>query len=74
MQCIRCAGMIVPEILSEGGMRAMALRCIHCGDIVDRVIARNREPRRQRRQTYPKRPRTPAYGSVYSKQSRLVWM
>lgn len=71
MQCTRCAGMTVPEMISEGGIRVVALRCIHCGDIVDRVIARNRE---RRRQSYPRRPRTPIYGSGRSRQNRLVWM
>lgn len=71
MQCTRCAGMRVPEIISEGGIRALALRCIRCGDIVDRVIARNRE---RRRQIYPRRPRTPIYRSDRSRQNRLVWM
>lgn len=71
MQCTRCAGMTVPEIISEGGTRIMALRCVHCGDILDRVIARNRE---RRRHSYPRRPRTPTYGSNHLKQKRLVWM
>lgn len=70
MQCARCAGMSVPEILSEGGTRVMALRCIHCGDVVDQVIARNRE---RRHHSYPRRPRTPTYRSDHSKQYRLVW-
>lgn len=71
MQCTRCAGMRVPEMISEGGMRIMALRCVHCGDIVDQVIARNRKPRRH---ALPRRPRTPTYASDRSKQNRLVWM
>ena len=71
MQCTRCAGMRVPEIISEGGLRIMALRCVHCGDIVDQVIARNRE---RRRQVYPRRPRTPIFGSDRSRQNRLVLM
>jgi hypothetical protein len=70
MQCTRCAGMRVPEIISEGGIRIMALRCVHCGDIVDQVIARNRE----RRYAYRRRPRTPTYGSDRSNQNRLVWI
>ena len=74
MQCPRCAGMRVPELMSEGGMRVMALRCVLCGDIVDRVITRNREPRRQRGLTYPKRPRTPTYGSNRLTPKRLVWL
>jgi hypothetical protein len=42
MRCARCAGLIVPEILYEGGTRVVALRCIHCGDVIDPVIVRNR--------------------------------
>jgi hypothetical protein len=59
MQCARCAGLRVPEIIYEGGTRVSALRCVHCGDIVDHVIALNR-----RRRPYPKpnRGRTPIYG------------
>jgi uncharacterized Zn finger protein len=58
MQCSRCHGLQVPEIICEGGVRIMALRCLHCGDIVDRVIARNRT----KRHCIPvSRPRTPIY-------------
>jgi hypothetical protein len=60
MKCARCAGMRVPEIICEGGMRALALRCIHCGDVVDRVIVRNRL---RHRAAQPSRPRTPVYGN-----------
>jgi uncharacterized Zn finger protein len=42
MPCTRCAGLRVPEIICEGGTRLLAMRCIHCGDVIDRVIARNR--------------------------------
>jgi hypothetical protein len=58
MRCTRCAGMKVPEIISEGGTRLAAHRCIHCGDVVDRVILRNRHAA-QRPQ--PGRARTPTY-------------
>jgi ferredoxin-like protein FixX len=71
MQCTRCAGMRVPEIISEGGLRIMALRCVHCGDIVDRVIAHNRE---RRRHSYPRRPRTPTYESDVPRLDRLARM
>jgi len=47
MRCARCAGLIVPEILYEGGTRVMALRCIHCGDVIDPLIVRNRRRVRQ---------------------------
>jgi hypothetical protein len=58
MECTRCAGMRVPEIISEGGTRIWALRCVHCGDLIDRVIARNRLRRHLSR---PPKPRTPIY-------------
>ena len=45
MQCTRCAGLRVPEIIYEGGSRVVALRCIHCGDVIDRVIVLNRQRR-----------------------------
>jgi hypothetical protein len=59
MQCTRCAGLRVPEIIYEGGNRIPALRCIHCGDVSDQVIVLNRQ-----RRSYPKprRARTPIYG------------
>jgi uncharacterized Zn finger protein len=46
MQCGRCAGMRVPEIIFEGGARIIAMRCVHCGDVIDRVIVMNRQRRR----------------------------
>ncbi|ALA61086.1 hypothetical protein [Nitrospira moscoviensis] len=58
MRCGRCAGMSVPEIISEGGTRLAAQRCIHCGDVVDGVILRNRHAGQRPR---PGRARTPAY-------------
>ncbi len=67
MQCTRCAGLRIPEILSEGGIRVLALRCIHCGDVVDRVIVRNRQPRRY---PQPSRVRTPIYGIDRWKKNR----
>jgi hypothetical protein len=59
MRCTRCAGLRVPEIICEGGSRVSALRCVHCGDVIDRVIAFNRQRRR-----HPKanRSRTPIFG------------
>jgi hypothetical protein len=47
MRCARCAGLRVPEILYEGGARVGALRCIHCGDVIDPMIVRNRRRVRQ---------------------------
>jgi hypothetical protein len=69
MECIRCAGLRVPEIICEGGTRVMALRCVRCGDVVDRVIVHNRL-RRQCLQ--PTRARTPVYGSARWKRNRPV--
>ena len=67
MQCTRCAGMRVPEIICEGGTRVMALRCVHCGDVIDRVIVRNRE-----RGAHPKpnRGRTPIFERNRWKKTR----
>lgn len=69
MQCDRCAGLKVPEIMSDGGTRVLALRCIHCGDITDRLITKNRV---RRRAPLPRRPRTPIYGSDRWKKKRLL--
>lgn len=68
LRCVRCAGMRVPEMMSEGGTRVLALRCIHCGDITDRLIATNRL---RRRDPLPRRPRTPIYGSDRWKKKKL---
>ncbi len=61
MPCTRCAGLRVSEIIYEGGNRIPALRCVHCGDITDHVIAFNRQ-----RRPYPKprRARTSIYGAI----------
>jgi hypothetical protein len=67
MQCARCAGLRVPEIIYEGGTRVLALRCIHCGDVIDRVIVLNRQ---RRRLPHPSRARTPIYGSDRWKKNR----
>ncbi len=42
MQCARCAGMNVPEIIVEGGAKLFVMRCVHCGDVTDHVILMNR--------------------------------
>jgi hypothetical protein len=42
MPCSRCAGLTVPEMMREGGSRAVAQRCVICGDLVDHVIVRHR--------------------------------
>lgn len=49
MSCSRCAGLSVPELIVEGGARILAMRCLHCGDVIDHVILMNRR-RHQRRQ------------------------
>ena len=69
MQCTRCAGLRVSEMIYEGGSRVLALRCIHCGDVIDQVIILNRQ-----RRPYPKpsRGRTPIYRSPRWKRSRPV--
>jgi hypothetical protein len=67
MRCARCAGLRIPEILSEGGTRVPALRCIHCGDIVDRVILRHRSVRRY---PEPSRARTPTHGRGWKKKQQ----
>jgi len=42
MQCARCPGMSIPEVIVEGGARIVAMRCVHCGDVIDRIILMNR--------------------------------
>mgnify|MGYP001564759009 FL=1 len=69
MQCARCAGLRVPEIIYEGGTRIIALRCIHCGDVTDRVIILNRQ---RRRLPHPSRARTTIYGSDRWKKNKLT--
>jgi hypothetical protein len=69
MQCTRCAGLSVPEIICEGGTRISALRCVHCGDIVDHVIIMNR---RRRRHPKPSRGRPPIFGVNPWKQNKPI--
>ncbi|MGC4097933.1 MAG: hypothetical protein QM706_12520 [Nitrospira sp.] len=64
MRCARCAGMRVPELITEGGARALALRCVLCGDVTDPVIAINR------RQP-PYIPQGRARTAVYGNRSRV---
>lgn len=60
MQCRRCNGLKVLELMLDGGMRALAYRCVHCGDLVDEKIQHHRD----RKVMPPKsRPRTPIFGS-----------
>jgi uncharacterized Zn finger protein len=65
MQCARCAGMNVPEIIVEGGGKLFVMRCVHCGDVTDHVILMNR---RRQRSVRPRRPRT----SIY-RRNRSTW-
>jgi uncharacterized Zn finger protein len=67
MQCTRCAGLRVPETIYEGGSRVLALRCVHCGDVIDRVIVLNRQ---RRHPPYPNRTRTSIYESNRWKKNR----
>ena len=69
MQCARCAGLKVRELITDGGMRILAYRCILCGDIVDRVIVRNRE---RPRHPEPSRARTPIYGSTRWRKNKVT--
>jgi uncharacterized Zn finger protein len=61
MQCTRCAGMKVPEIIVEGGARIFVMRCVHCGDVIDHVIAMNRQ---HRRYALPGRPEHRSMGVI----------
>jgi hypothetical protein len=39
----------VPEIIQDGGLRVVAYRCIHCGDVIDeRILVHRRNPHTQR--------------------------
>lgn len=67
MQCTRCAGLRVPEIIYEGGSRVLALRCVYCGDVIERVVVLNRQ---RRRLPHPNRTRTLMYGSDRWRKSR----
>jgi uncharacterized Zn finger protein len=67
MQCTRCTGLRVPEIIYEGGSRVLALRCVLCGDVIDRVIVLNRQ---RRRPPYPNRSQTPIYENHRRKKNR----
>jgi uncharacterized Zn finger protein len=69
MQCPRCAGLRVPELIYEGGTKVLALRCVHCGDVIDRVIVLNRQ---RRRYPKPSQARTPIYGSDRWKRNNKI--
>jgi uncharacterized Zn finger protein len=65
MQCVRCTGLRVAETMQDGGMRVLAYRCVHCGDIVDPKILLNRH---HRPVLQPSRPRTPNFHSLLWKR------
>jgi hypothetical protein len=66
MHCTRYAGLRVPEIIYEGGSRVLALRCVCCGDVIERVVVLNR----RRRLPHSNRTRTLMYGSDRWRKSR----
>jgi hypothetical protein len=59
MRCTRCTGLTVPELVIDGGLRRLVNRCVSCGDLVDRVILRNRTRRVLPKPGYA---RTPVFG------------
>lgn len=69
MPCTRCGGLRIPETICEGGTRISAMRCIHCGEVIDRVIILNRQ-RRPRPQS--NRGRTPIYGDLRWKKNTTL--
>jgi hypothetical protein len=69
MQCERCTGLRVPEIIQDGGMRVLAYRCIHCGDVIDQKILLHRYHLHIPR---PTRSRTPIYGSNRWKRGKSL--
>jgi uncharacterized Zn finger protein len=71
MQCTRCAGLRVPEIVYEGGSRILALRCIHCGDVIDQVIVFNRQRLSHQK---PRRARMHIYRNVRRKKNQHATM
>lgn len=58
MRCGRCAGLKVEELLCDGGMRAIAYRCVHCGDVSDDKILSHRK---RHVPPKPNRTRTPVF-------------
>ena len=52
MRCPRCQGTMVPDTFEDicddtGSFSFSGWRCVTCGEILDAVIARNREFRRE---------------------------
>ena len=72
MQCTRCAGLRVPEIIYEGGSRVLALRCVYSWDVIERVVVLNRQRRRLPQSlTEPERSCTEATGGVKSRPTMV---
>jgi uncharacterized Zn finger protein len=72
MQCARCAGMNVPEVIVEGGAKLFVMRCVHCGNVIDHVILMNR---RRQRSVRLGRPRTSTYGrhrSTWNRSAAII--
>ena len=68
MQCTRvCWVESTRDHLRGREQSLFALRCVLCGDIIDRVIILNRQ---RRRLPYPNRTQTPVYGSDRWKKNR----
>ncbi len=75
MRCTRCAGLRVPEIIYEGGSRVLALRCVYCADVIERVVVLNRQRRRLPHPNRTERPGTEATGGrrAARRWSSLTW-
>ncbi len=69
MQCVRCRGLMVPEIMQDGGMRVLAYRCIHCGDVVDHKILLHRL---HHCDLHPCRARPPIYQDLRLREQKSV--
>jgi hypothetical protein len=70
VQCARCSGLQVLEVLRDGGTRTAALRCILCGDVIDGVIHYHR--RLLARLPHPSRARPPTFGKTRWKERKTV--
>jgi len=70
VQCTRCSGPQVPEVIRDGGTKTLALRCILCGDVIDGVILYHR--RLRARPPHPSRARTPTFGKTRWKERKTV--
>ena len=49
IRCPRCNGAMVYERFQDMLDLFFAWRCVNCGEIVDPVVARNREPGKKRK-------------------------